>query len=55
MITILLIIIIVAAFAVIASGVWVSIALIIAITAQKASLTPKDSVDNKKQPLNSRL
>jgi hypothetical protein len=48
MIAILLIITVVAAFVVIASGVWVSFALIIAITLQKASLTPKDSVDNKK-------
>jgi hypothetical protein len=43
MITILLIIIVAAAFIVIASGVWVSIALIIAITGQKTMPSPQNT------------
>jgi hypothetical protein len=46
MITILLIIIVVAAFAVIASGIWVSIALIIAITEQR-SIHPPQNAEGK--------
>jgi MFS superfamily sulfate permease-like transporter len=43
MITILLIIMVVAAFMVIASGVWVSIALAIAITGQRSMHPPQNA------------